>query len=228
MSKKFTDLPSLATPDATDVLAVVDVSASTSKKTTVAGIHAATPADSLNGSHINWASTGADGGIWWEELGRTTLGSAGDTITVSSLPSRKYLTVIVSLIATGGTVDSTFRLNGDSGSNYSYTLLYNNAATPAISETLTASSVELEVGNVVSGSVVSATLEIVNIAAEVKTVSISSVSIQSAEAVGTRPQWTKGGAKWVNTSNAISSITFTNGGTGDFAIGSEVVVLGHN
>jgi len=55
---------------------------------------------------------------WWEELGRTTLGSAGDTITLSGLTAKKYLMIIFNAVASGGTLDTTLRFNNDSGANY--------------------------------------------------------------------------------------------------------------
>ena len=56
----------------------------------------------------------------WKELGRTTLGSAGDIIDVSSLPDKRNYMDLPSAIASG-TIDARFRLgNGsvDTGSNY--------------------------------------------------------------------------------------------------------------
>ena len=54
----------------------------------------------------------------WVELARTTLGSAGDTISVASLPDKRYYMVLGDYIPTGGNVNGTHRYNNDSGSNY--------------------------------------------------------------------------------------------------------------
>ena len=55
----------------------------------------------------------------WKEVGRTTLGSAGDTIDVTSLPDKRYYMVLHNSISTGN-VTSSVRLNGDSGNNYAW------------------------------------------------------------------------------------------------------------
>src|ERR1044072_8850270 len=65
---------------------------------------------------------GASGGSidWWEELGRTTLGSAGDTITISPISARKYLRIFISILDTGGAVGPNLRFNNDSANNYAF------------------------------------------------------------------------------------------------------------
>jgi len=56
-------------------------------------------------------STGSYQG--WKEVGRHTLGSAADTIQVSSLPNKKYFMILAHVIIDGTTV-SHMRLNGRS------------------------------------------------------------------------------------------------------------------
>lgn len=170
---------------------------------------------------IDWASTGANAGIWWEEIGRTTLSGAGDTITVSSIAARKYLKVIVHVLDTGGTITATIRFNNNSGNNYAYRRLTNGADATSTSQssiTIAPDAVALDQYAVV---------DIINVATAVKMVISNSMSEGTAGAANAPSQRLITG-KWVNTADQITRIDVVNTGTGDFAIGSEVVVLGHN
>ena len=86
-------------------------------------------------------SSGTTSKVWWEELGRTTLSVAGDTITINPIAARKYLKIIFHIFSTGGTIAGTLRFNNDSGTNYA-TLFVNNMAnvapTASTSQTSTA------------------------------------------------------------------------------------------
>lgn len=160
-------------------------------------------------------------GIWWEEIGRATLSSASDTITVSSLPARKYLRVLVSSLATGGTIDSWIRFNNDTASNYGRRHSSNGGA-DSVSAT---SSVLVNIGAGAFPQYM--TLDIVNIATQEKLAYITIVT-QNTAGAGSAPNKVDGVGKWANTTDQINRIDVINGGTGDFAIGSEIVVLGHN
>lgn len=177
--------------------------------------------DAVTATKIDWASTGADGGIWWEEIGRTTLAVAGDTISVTSLPSRRFLKIIYTLIPTGGTATAGLRFNADSGNNYSYGRNIDGAA---ISTGTSTGSIEPFAGK---STIVFGVLDVVNISDQEKVVTGQSVTAGTAGA-GNAISTTELGAKWVNTSSVISAVSLNNGGTGDYAIGSEAVVLGHN
>jgi hypothetical protein len=61
---------------------------------------------------------------WWQEIGRTTLGSNGNNITVASLPPRKYLKIMFNVLPSGA-IDTALRYNGDAGNNYSWYYLLN-------------------------------------------------------------------------------------------------------
>lgn len=178
--------------------------------------------DAVTATKIDWASTGADAGIWWEELGRTTLGSAGDTITVSSFPARKYLQIHINLVGTGGTISAGAQFNGDGGSNYSRRESNNGGAdTTATSQTsmvLTGASTYINYCHI---------LNFINVSSLEKLGTGFRFETGTAGA-GTAPGKQESTHKWANTSSQITSITVTNTGTGDYAIGSEVVVLGHN
>lgn len=162
---------------------------------------------------------------WWHEIARTTLTAAGDTITVSSIPPRKYLYFRLSGVATGGTLDTSFRFNNDSGTTYAHRYSANHAAEVAA---VSATSTPLESGATDSGSVASHTIEVVNIAAESKLLNWRALS-EDATGGATNITVIEGFGKWANTADQINRIDWLNlAGTGDFAIGSEVVVLGHD
>lgn len=159
---------------------------------------------------------------FWQEIGRTRLTGAGDTITVSSLPARRHLRIIVALLATGGTISAALTFNGDTGSNYSI-----QASTDfgAGGDGTSAANASMLGAAAAEDSYL--TIDVLNIATTQKL--FMSLNIQSGGASATTaPDSRTVYGKWSNTSDAISSLTLTNAGTGDFAIGSEVVVLGHD
>lgn len=160
---------------------------------------------------------------FWHEIGRTTLGTAGDTITVNSLPARKYLKVLVFAIATGGTIGtSAFVFNNDTGSNYSRRVADNGAG-----DTSTTSQSSLYALTATAANNVYAEFDIINVSNQEKLVIGHAIGSGTAGA-GNATARNDSGGKWANTSAQISRIDLTNGGTGDFAIGSEMVVLGHD
>lgn len=164
---------------------------------------------------------GAGAGIWWEEIGRTTLGVAGDSISVASLPVRKYLKVIACMIHSGAvTVGMT--MNNDTGAAaYSWRVSYNGAA-----DTGDNSDAAIDIASS-SNQVSFLEATILNIAAQEKPVYII---FNQTGAAGAGADTTRGefSAKWINTSAAISRIDLTNSNTGDFGAGSEIIVLGHD
>lgn len=179
--------------------------------------------DAVTAAKIDWASIGANAGIWWEELGRTTLGSAGDTITVSSIPVRKYLRIFVSALATGGTIRAAVTFNNDTGNNYASRLSTNGAADAT---TTSAGVLQLDTNAVAQD--VYAEIFAVNIASQEK-IPIWHSGERGATGAANAPNRREGVGKWANTTDQITRVDVTqNAGTGDFAIGSEVIVLGHN
>ncbi len=177
--------------------------------------------DVIKARHMDWASTGANGGIWWEEIGRTTLGSAGDAITVSSLPARKYLCVLISIVGAGAN-DPAIRFNSDTGSNYGFRYSANNAADAFAN---TQDHIELTTGENSDKLVV---MYITNISTKEKIVTSSGTSNGPGGGVANPPTKWDATGKWVNTSSQISAINIFNQQAGDFGIGSEIVVLGHD
>ena len=153
--------------------------------------------------------SGSVGG--WVELGRTTLGSAGDVIDVTSLPDKRYYMALGDFQSTV-TTRPALRFNSDSGSNYADRRSYNGGAdNTRTSQT----SLDLPATNGVQYFYVD---YVSNLSSKEKLIIHHNVDGNvRAESVG----------KWTNTSDPIDEFNYLNtDGAGDFASGSEVVVLG--
>lgn len=155
------------------------------------------------------------------EIGRTTLGVASDTISVASLPLRKYLMVLLMLEATGGTVDLTWRFNNDTATNYAQRVSTNNSA-----DATSVSNTAAGAGGGTFTAPMFARILIVNVETVEKITMFHWVNRSTAGA-GNAPSRGEGVQKWANTSAQINRIDIVNAsGTGDYAIGSEAVVYG--
>ena len=163
------------------------------------------------------ASAGGVGG--WVELGRTTLGSTADTISVASLADKRYYMILADQRASGDT-NSGFRLNGDTGSNYAQRGNFNGTEN-------TSTSNSSLVGN--WGSAVSTKAfhvgYLANKSDKEKLAIIYNVT-QSTAGAGTAPNRQEGVGKHAQTSVAINAVSLTNTDSGDYTSGSELVVLG--
>jgi hypothetical protein len=163
------------------------------------------------------AAGGAVGG--WVELARTTLGSAGDTISVSSLADKRYYMVLNDTLPSGD-VNGHQRLNNDSGSNYSWRFSANGAAE------VTGTSASVIFSDYDSSTTPSFNLNyLANVATKEKLSTGWGVT-QNTAGAGTAPQRVEFTGKWANTSDAVNRIDYVNVSSGDFDTGSEVVVLG--
>lgn len=151
----------------------------------------------------------------WEELGRTTLGSNGDTISVQNIPARKYLRVEATLYHNGSQISSNFRFNNDGGSNYAQN---RTSSGDAVSQAY------VFTGNSVYHQF--SILEITNVLNQIKQVFMRTNFSDSNAAAAPIPDNTT--AKWVNTTQQINRIDAINTSAGDYLAGSEVVVWGHD
>jgi len=156
----------------------------------------------------------------WKELGRTTAGAAGDTISVSSLPDKRYYMVLQDLVQDTANINSGYRLNGDSGSNYSFRRQQNGGVdgTDINQASLTINGG----GNYTTG--IFTVGYWANLSGKEK-LQIGH-SVYGATGAGNAPMRGESAGKWTNTSNPISTIAGYNSSGGNYATGSEVVVLG--
>lgn len=175
--------------------------------------------DAVTATKVDWATTGADGGIWWEELGRTTLGGAGDTISITTIAARKYLRIYFWGIASGS-IRGVFRFNNDSGNNYAYRTSTNGAADVTANTQSAISTIGTGAFDVL------VVLDVINVSAKEKYA--SGFYVNTTTGVGNPPGRVEIVGKWVNTSAQITRVDVVNDQAGDFASGSEVLVLGHD
>jgi len=155
----------------------------------------------------------------WVELGRTTLGSSGDTIPVSSLPDKRYYMFLYSGVPSGD-VDVLIRFNSDSGNNYAYRKSDDGLA----DGTNVPASFQIAGDSNISGQHLSVGYT-ANLSTNEK-LSLAHFGGTSAAGAGTAPNRQESASKWVNTSAAINKFDLINLSSGDLGSGSELVVLG--
>lgn len=176
--------------------------------------------DTITSAKIDWSTTG---GIWGEQLGRFPLSVAGDTITVDNLPAKKYLRIMYFLLPTGQ-INPNIRFNNDSGNNYASRFSPNGGGADTTATSQSANFIDTGGGVTVP---IYGFMDVINVATQEKLSFSTSIDVSTAGAAnapGRRLQW----QKWANTTDQITRVDVRNGGTGDFAIGSEVIVLGHD
>jgi hypothetical protein len=169
------------------------------------------------------ASGGGAGGIGgWVELARTTLGSNGQTITVSSIPDKRYYMILHNYKLTGASTGGYFQVGNstiDTGSNYARRYSNNGAA----------DGTNVNHSNLMDVGGYSDTKEfgvsyIANLAAKEKLhIGHYNFGLSGAAAAPSRREWA---TKWTNTSNVIDIVKSTQGGSDNYTSGDEVVVLG--
>ena len=164
----------------------------------------------------------------WKEIGRTTLGSAGDALTVSSFADKRYYMFLYNAIPSGEMTEyMTFGSSGtkDTGNNYVTRLsknagsdsTYNSRANIVFSAKSGGTQPEFGVGFIANKS------------DQEKMVILNEVNANSAGATSSNiPDRTEVIGKHVQTSNPLNVISFDNTGTGDYASGTECVVLGYD
>lgn len=214
---KISALPPIAALAADDETPAVDDSASSTGKFTVQQIldWLQTQTDWVDSSMIDYAD-----GVAWEVLGRTTLGSNDNTISVQNLAARTYLKVIFQAVATGGTILAALNFNNDTANNYAQRTQFNGTDASAASA-----------GNAGTGAgLFSQPLfyiaDILNISSQEKMIAYQ-LALRGSTGNNV-PSSGYGTAKWINTASQISRIDAINAGAGNFAAGSEIIVLGRN
>lgn len=176
----------------------------------------------VDGSKVDWTATGASAGVWWEELGRSTLSVAAATITLASFAARKYLRIFWLLLPNGGTLNPSIRYNNDSAANYSSRLSANGGAdSTAVSQT----NNFLDTGGPLT-LIHYGEMEMLNVATQEK-INVSTSTTTTAGAANA-PNRREQVQKWANTAAQVTRVDILANTGNNFAVGSELIVLGHN
>lgn len=154
---------------------------------------------------------------WWQEIGRTTLGSAGNALTANFV-AKKYLRFHWNVLPSGS-ISVALTFNGDTAANYSFRYFLTGGS---FGVAASATSVNALVGGAINGY---GYADVTNIATAQKQGKLS--SIYATTLASDTVNWTEFWFNWVNLSNQITSITLATS-TNNFAAGSELVVLGHD
>ncbi len=155
----------------------------------------------------------------WQKNVTETLTGTADIVTAGSLTDLMFL-VILSNSLNSGAIAGRLRLNLDSGTNYAYRASDNGGAdftatsdTAGLNSTGNASYPTFSVGY------------IINIATEEKLCIFFGVG-QGTAGAGNAPTRRESVTKHAQTSNPVTDYSDVNTGAGDYAIDSNVSVLG--
>jgi hypothetical protein len=159
----------------------------------------------------------------WKLLDRTTLGSAGDTISVSSLPDKRYYMILGHIKNTGGDTVSHLRANSDANSNYA-TRVAVNGATPH-----TTSAPDNRFCTTHNSKSIDSRFIQGYIANKSDEEKLGIFHINENPSIGTSaPSRIECVGKHVQTTNPINELRLFNDEAGSFDTGGELVVLGYD
>jgi len=154
----------------------------------------------------------------WKELGRTTLGSSGDSIDVSSLADKRYLMFLLDSRSNGTAISTTWKANGSTGNEYSFRRNHDGTETDANTQPSAATSWTSIVTNAFGVGYAA------NKSGKEK-LFLEHEVYQNTAGAGTSTTRTENAFKWTGT-DVIDQLTMHNSSSGDIVSGSELVVLG--
>ncbi len=175
----------------------------------------------LGGNIIEGSSTltEAPPATSWKELGRTTLSSTGDAINVSNFAAKDNIMILQHGIPSGN-ISSRLRFNSDTGSNYAQRG-NRNGGSDATGGSRDNVSFSLNPGNASDEWLIAT----VTNKADKEKLWISH-GIDGTQGANQDPNSTEVVGKWANTSAQITTVNVYHSEGGDYAVGSECVVLG--
>lgn len=173
----------------------------------------------VTAAKINFGGSGS--GVWWEEIGRATASSTVADLTATLSASRKYLSVILTVVPTSGFASGAVRFNNDSATNYAYRTSDNGSADASGSFT----GVPIDTG-ATSPTVVLGELMIIDISGQEKIVFGHIVDAGAGTGIANAPKRRETQAKWTGTANITNVILHSS--LTNLGAGTEIIILGHN
>ena len=155
-------------------------------------------------------------------LKKVTLATADDLISVTGIPLRDNLRIVIACGATGGNIAQRLRFNNDSGTNYAQTTSYSGGAYGA---TVSATGLILSPTTAAQAYGCYTDFSISNIANLFKMFSCRVTDNFGSNAT-TSVNFCDINGKWANNSSQITRVDLDNYTTGDFAVGSYVEIWG--
>ena len=148
-----------------------------------------------------------------------TLTSSSDTVTISDLTATKF-NVFLSHRITSGESNQQYRLNNDSGSNYTVRQSFNGGADGTATSGTESGSHNPD--DTYDGFTV---MYLFNSSSKEKLVIMFNINKQASGA-GNAPTRQEGVWKWTNTSDDVTRIDMVNTSTGDYNTDSNLSALG--
>ena len=159
----------------------------------------------------------------FKNIGETILTSEADTIEVIDLEECDYLTVYIDLLASGGTLNTVVNFNNDFGGNYRMSYTSSNAPGTNV-DTGTSTGIPVEVGVTALGQKSHTSLNISNVLLGAY---LNGAFNNNHYPDGSTVQaWLDGRFRYIHGGNPVTRIRIGNSGTGNFGVGSRIVVFG--
>jgi hypothetical protein len=155
--------------------------------------------------------------VWSKNGTPNTLTGSADTVEITDLGEKKFNQCMCHIFKSGS-VNYPFTFNNDTGSNYTWRNSNNGGA-----DGTTTSAVKIDLSPASDDSFNIGYF--IGISSEEKLL-IEFQCRPVASGAGTAPGREEVAGKWANTSNTVTEIDVTNGGSGDWLVDSNISAIG--
>jgi len=153
----------------------------------------------------------------WDQIAETTLGSAATSISLTGIPTRQDIRIVVYIPSSSAGITPAIRFNNDSGANYRYNISSNGGAA---GQQAAKNEFDIQTGSYTSGGTY-VTLEVLNVAANRKLV--HGIVSQTTGVAGSEIVLTISGS-WENTTAQIDRVDIISQTVATFAIGTRLTI----